>query len=61
VVGLSVELAAADAQRLPVRESAVLADIPLPRLAIPTGADPLPLVLAALATAAAVDRDMEKK
>jgi hypothetical protein len=38
-----------------------LADIPLPRLAIPTGADPLPLVLAALATAAAVDRDMEKK
>ena len=52
VVGLVVDLAASDAERLPaqVREAAI-ADIRLPRLAVASAQDPLPAVLASLATA----------
>jgi serine kinase of HPr protein (carbohydrate metabolism regulator) len=49
VVGLVVDLAAHDAERLPSATSnAVVSGISLPRLAIPLGAEPLPAVLAAL-------------
>ena len=50
VVGLVVDLAAADAERLPVDNGrrAVLAGIEVARLAVAPGADPLPIVLAAL-------------
>jgi len=53
VVGLVVDLGAADAERLPGRESAVaeVAGIVLPRLGVAPGADPLPMVIAALQTA----------
>ena len=50
VVGLVVDLAAADAQRLPgpeVREI-TLEGVSLPRMAVPPEADPVPLVLAAI-------------
>src|SRR5262249_37062889 len=53
VVGLVVDLAAADASRLPepaAREVQIM-QIKLPRLAIAAGTEPLPLVLAYLATA----------
>lgn len=47
-VGLVVDLEAPDAQRLPLPESreTLLEGVPLPRLAVPPQADPLPLVLA---------------
>ena len=50
VVGLVVDLAAADAERLPEaeRQHAVIASVSLPRLAIAAGAEALPAVLAAL-------------
>jgi HPr kinase/phosphorylase len=50
VVGLVVDLAAADAERLPTDDGrkAVLSGIEVARLAVAPGADPLPLVLAAL-------------
>jgi serine kinase of HPr protein (carbohydrate metabolism regulator) len=53
VVGLVVDLAAADSERLPADESAVteVSGIALPRLAVAPGADPYLLVLAALRTA----------
>ena len=53
VVGLVVDLAAADAERLPGRESAVaeVAGIVLPRLGVAPGAAPLPALFAALRTA----------
>ncbi len=53
VVGLVVDLAAADAERLPGRagERVTIDGITLARLAVAPGADPLPLVLAALTTA----------
>jgi HPr kinase/phosphorylase len=53
VVGLVVDLAAADAERLPARETAVteVSGIAFPRLAVAPGVDPYPLVLAALRTA----------
>jgi serine kinase of HPr protein (carbohydrate metabolism regulator) len=53
-VGLLVELGQYEAERLPARDrtQAVLAGITLPRLAVAAGADPLPLVLAHLQTAA---------
>jgi len=53
VVGLVVDLAAADSERLPGRESAVteVAGVALPRLAVAPGVDPYPLVFAALHTA----------
>jgi serine kinase of HPr protein (carbohydrate metabolism regulator) len=54
VIGWIVDLAAADAERLPSpAATAEIAGIALPRLAIPPGADPLPIVLAALRTTAA--------
>ena len=51
-VGFVVELGPSDAERLPAqtRTQAVLQGIPLPRLAVAADADPLPLVLAYLAT-----------
>jgi serine kinase of HPr protein (carbohydrate metabolism regulator) len=51
VVGLVVDLAAADARRLPEPPAAVteIEGIKLPRLAFGAGADPRPAVLAALA------------
>ena len=50
VVGLLVDLAAADAERLPEteRQHAVIAGISLPRLAIAAGAEALPAVLAVI-------------
>ena len=53
VVGLVVDLAAADAERLPpwASERVTIDGIGLARLAVAPGADPLPRVLAALATA----------
>ena len=57
VVGLVVDLAAADAERLPrCRAQATIAGIPLPRLAVAPGADPLPLVWPASRTASASAR-----
>jgi serine kinase of HPr protein (carbohydrate metabolism regulator) len=54
VVGLVVDLAADDAERLPPAESdAVISGVRLPRLAIPSGAEPVPAVLAALRQPAA--------
>jgi len=52
VVGAIVDLAAADAARLPEPDSlaAVIDCVRLPRLAVAAGIDPLPLVLASLAT-----------
>ncbi|HEX9324829.1 MAG TPA: serine kinase [Xanthobacteraceae bacterium] len=51
VVGLVVDLRAPDAQRLPLPQAreVLLEGISLPRLAVPSEADPLPLVLAAMA------------
>jgi HPr kinase/phosphorylase len=51
-VGLVVDLGAADAARLPGPESAVaeFAGIPLPRLAVAPGMDPIRLIHAALRT-----------
>jgi HPr kinase/phosphorylase len=48
VVGLVIDLAADDAERLPVPRTATLAGIPVPRLAVARGVDPVPLVLSAL-------------
>jgi serine kinase of HPr protein (carbohydrate metabolism regulator) len=52
VVGLVVDLAAPDGERLPARASlrVTIDGIELMRLAVAPGADPLPLVLAALMT-----------
>ena len=65
VVGLVVDLAAPDAERLPAQEGqeATIAGIRLPRLAVASGLDPLPALLAALATAdgAFESVKMEKK
>ena len=54
VVGLVVDLQAADAERLPAGAalSAEINGITLPRLPVAPGADPLPLVLAWISTAA---------
>jgi HPr kinase/phosphorylase len=50
VVGLVVDLAAADAERLPdtERQYAVIAGVTLPRLAVASGQEALPAVLALL-------------
>jgi hypothetical protein len=53
VVGLVVDLGAADAARLPLSSTGSLAGIAVPRLAVAPGIDPLPLVLATLTTKAA--------
>jgi len=46
VVGLVVDLAAADAERLPRNGNTVIEGVTLPRLAVAPGVAPLPLVLA---------------
>jgi HPr kinase/phosphorylase len=52
IVGLVVDLAAADAARLPAPEAvfAVIFGVKIPRIPVPTGYSPLPLVVAALTT-----------
>ena len=57
VVGLVVDLAASDADRLPAREAAetAVAGITLPRLAVAPSQSALPAILAMLHTAAAGD------
>jgi len=52
VVGLVMDLAAADTERMPSSESAMteVAGIALPRLAVAAGKDPFPLSIAALQT-----------
>lgn len=51
-VGLVVDLAAADAERLPVAEALVtrISGVELPRIPVTAGFSPLPLVVAALIT-----------
>jgi hypothetical protein len=56
-----VELAAKDAQRLPTAGECVAEGIRLPRIAVAAGADPLPLVLAALATQTSASPKMAEK
>jgi HPr kinase/phosphorylase len=53
VVGLVVDLAADDAQRLPACRDVMIAGIALPRLAVAPGVEPLACVLATLTTAGA--------
>ncbi len=53
VVGLVVDLAAEDAERLPASGDAVLFGVPLPRLAVAAGAESLLPVLATLRSPAA--------
>lgn len=48
VVGLVVDLAATDAQRLPDRDLVTLESVKLPRLAVPDGVSALPGILALL-------------
>jgi HPr kinase/phosphorylase len=48
VVGLVVDLAAKDAERLPETREGEVLGVRLPRLAVAAGADPLPAVLAML-------------
>jgi HPr kinase/phosphorylase len=48
VVGLVVDLAAEDAQRLPEAAGTEILGVRLPRLAVAVGDDPLPAVLASL-------------
>jgi HPr kinase/phosphorylase len=52
LIGLVVDLAAEDAERLPATSEAVVSGVKLPRLAVGAGADPLPPVLALLQTIA---------
>jgi serine kinase of HPr protein (carbohydrate metabolism regulator) len=52
VVGLVVDLAAPDAERMPGQGEATICGVPLPRLAIASGVEPLPPLLAALTTQA---------
>jgi serine kinase of HPr protein (carbohydrate metabolism regulator) len=54
VVSLVVDLAAAQAERLPAagETATVIAGVRLPRIAVAPGCDPLPMVAAALATMA---------
>jgi HPr kinase/phosphorylase len=54
VVGLAVDLAAGDAERLPGASalSVTLLGVRLPRLPVAAGVDPLPIVIAALSTTA---------
>jgi HPr kinase/phosphorylase len=57
VVGLVVDLAAADAARLPAREAAnaSIAGVAVPRLAVAAGMPALPLILASAGTLATGD------
>jgi serine kinase of HPr protein (carbohydrate metabolism regulator) len=59
VVGLVVDLDAADAQRLPEQQDIEIEGIIIPRLAVAPGTAALPRVLALLTlTRAAIDRDV---
>jgi serine kinase of HPr protein (carbohydrate metabolism regulator) len=49
VVGLVVDLAATDAERLPEPSEATISEVRIPRLAVKSGDDPLPAILAILA------------
>jgi HPr kinase/phosphorylase len=49
VVGLVVDLAAADAERLPEPSEATISGVRIPRLAVKSGDNPLPAILAMLA------------
>jgi HPr kinase/phosphorylase len=48
VVGLVVDLAAQDAERLPAADATLIAGVELPRLAVAAGSAPLPAALARL-------------
>jgi HPr kinase/phosphorylase len=50
IVGLVVDLAAEDAERLPSSNDTVLAGVRVPRLALAAGVDPLPSLIAFLTT-----------
>jgi serine kinase of HPr protein (carbohydrate metabolism regulator) len=52
VVGLVVDLAAPDAERMPLDRGTLISGITLPRLALRPGAEALPPVMATLTTAA---------
>lgn len=54
VVGLVVDLAAKDAERLPERQHAMLETVKLPRLALPEGVAALPGVFALITSGALV-------
>lgn len=60
VVGLVVDLATFDAQRLPDPSDVVIAGITLPRLAVAAGDDPFPAVIALLRTAPQAAEGEEK-
>ena len=51
VVGLVIDLAAPDAERLPTSAKAAVSGIALTRLVVAPGADPLPILFAALSSA----------
>jgi HPr kinase/phosphorylase len=51
-VGLVVDLAARDDERLPPAQLVTIEGVAIPRLAVASGADPLPRVVAALTTGA---------
>lgn len=55
LVGLVVDLAAEDAERLPAARETAIEGVRLPRLAVAAGTAPLPAVLAALRSPAARD------
>jgi HPr kinase/phosphorylase len=61
VVGIVVDLAAADAQRLPATTETDVLGIRLPRIAVATGTDPLPPVLAALRLPAVTASDIKPR
>jgi HPr kinase/phosphorylase len=52
VVGLVIDLAVADAERLPLEGKTVVEGVTLPRLAVAPGVAPLPLVLAMVTSGA---------
>jgi len=51
VVGLVIDLAATDAERLPTPAKAAVSGVALTRLVVAPGADPLPILFAALNSA----------
>ncbi len=60
VVGLVIDLAAADAERLPVDGETVVEGVTLPRLAVAAGVAPLPLVLAMVTSSAVTSQRRPK-
>jgi len=53
MVGMVVDLGAADAERLPPWRPAIIAGVAVPRLAVAPGVDPMPYVLATFTTTGA--------